>query len=465
MSGLPGQVDNDGGGGQDKGDRDPQVESQLELPEEVGGPSVQPELTPVNMPLHMTDAEVVKHRLLEKGLAKFDETRPVVGVAREGSRRRSRKLSIGGVRMDYDVEEKKEDSSVGRNSSDNSEKDPKKVEERSPLPSGVIRTVGSARRLTKNQSTRLAKFGTVLPVSGKEAKEMMRKSLTKPKNGVGGVTIKEGEEMDMQEEESMDGQSVASSQSPMSPDRSSKLLTLNSFKSQRSFGATKKQRNQTVIGKTFSFAARRVTNIVGLLGKKGNNHAGERRESALRKAQEDAWEKLLNDHLENSVPQLRRYLRWKEDYAYFMKRKEGKFDERVLSPILMKRGKCLCPLSKQSCGPMDPYEYTVHCVRCKEELPPFSDQMVAMSNAIGEPDNVIAHRNAFGLEQEEERDMLAAQEVYIEALEDDRMSIAEGRSVMHARKLHTHRHGADSGRRSVRRSTQERKSVAATKGA
>ena len=461
MSGLPGQVNDGGEGGPDKdAGGDPIGKKELRLlSEEVGDPSVQPELTPVNMPLHMTDADVVKNRLLQKGGIKVDETRALEGTeaqAREmGSRRRSRKVSIGGVRMEYATEEKKEELSAGRNTSDNSEKDPNSSGQ--ALAPGVIRTAGSARRLTKNQSIRLKNFGTVLPVSANEAKKLKRNSVA---NGAAG-TINEDEELKIDEKSNSDSMG-----SPSSPEtRNSKLLALHSFKSQRGSLKGGKQRNQSVIGKTFSFAAKRVSNIVNLLGKKGNRESNESR-SSLRRAQEDAWEKLLNDHLENSVPQLRRYLRWKEDYAYFLKRKAGKFDERVLTPILMKRGKCRCLLSKQSCGPMDPFEYMVHCAKCKEELPPFADQMVAMSEAIGEPDNPIAHRNAFGLEQEEERDMLEAQEIMIETLEEDRMNIAEGRSVMHARKLHTHRshHGGDSARRSVKPSVRERKKSIARKG-
>ena len=102
---------------------------------------------------------------------------------------------------------------------------------------------------------------------------------------------------------------------------------------------------------------------------------------------------------------------------------------------------------------MDPYEYVVHCSRCKKDLPPFADQMHAMTDAIGEPDNSIAHRNALGLEVEEERDMLAAQEILIETMEDDRRSIAEGRSVYGAKKHHHGHSDRLSTRRSVRRNS------------
>ena len=151
-----------------------------------------------------------------------------------------------------------------------------------------------------------------------------------------------------------------------------------------------------------------------------------------------AWQRLLDDHLPGAEAQLRRFLRWKEDYHYFLKKNKG-FDERkILDRFLTKRGTCTCCLSKQFCGPMDPYEYTVHCQLCQNELPPFADQMVAMSHAIGEPDSIVAHRNALGLEIEEEREMLLVQEVFIEQIEYDRASIAEGRSVVGGRKHHVH---------------------------
>mmetsp|Transcript_20180 Transcript_20180/g.42257 ORF Transcript_20180/g.42257 Transcript_20180/m.42257 type:complete len:457 (+) Transcript_20180:220-1590(+) len=446
MSGLPGQLNDDEEGGQEESSspRKNVEKLKLGLPGETGeGPSVHFELTPVNMPLHMTDSEVVKNRLLEKGGVELNHKEDDSREGESTMRKRTRKLSIGGARMVYQEEEKKEDRPAGKSRlSWKDEEDAKKnMKDISSSPGstglGGLRTAGSVRRLTKNQSYRLEKYGTVLPVSGKEAK-----ARTSVKSGIG-VVKEDGEE--------------ESVESPTTQEN--KKLRLYSFKSQSSMREKNRQqqRKGSVIGRTLSIAVKRVTvvaNAMNFMGKRRETGDSARRHSDLRRAQEEAWQKLLNDHLENSEPQLRRFLRWKEDYAYFLKkhhRGEDKFNEHSLDPILMKRGKCTCPLSKQSCGAMDPYEYIVHCARCKEELPPFADQMVAMSTAIGEPDSHVAHRNALGLEVEEERDMLAAQEMYIEDFEEDRMSIAEGRSVFGG-KLKTHRHHQkDSARRSVQR--------------
>lgn len=61
-------------------------------------------------------------------------------------------------------------------------------------------------------------------------------------------------------------------------------------------------------------------------------------------------------------------MRWKEDYHYFLRKNKGYDEKRILGSYLMKRGSCTCPLSKMSCGPMDPYEYTVHCRKCQNEV-------------------------------------------------------------------------------------------------
>ena len=133
------------------------------------------------------------------------------------------------------------------------------------------------------------------------------------------------------------------------------------------------------------------------------------------RAKEIDWESLLREHDVNSEYQIRRFLRSKEDYANFL-RKSGPFEEMSLGGLLKKRGTCTCPLSNQTCGAMDPFKYRVHCRECSAELPPFSDQMVAMSRAIGDPCDENAHRNARSLDREEENRVLLAQKVAFEGI-------------------------------------------------
>ena len=142
------------------------------------------------------------------------------------------------------------------------------------------------------------------------------------------------------------------------------------------------------------------------------------------------WQQMVWDHLPGSDSQLRRYARWKEDYSYFLRNHKGRvghpFDEATLCVILNKRGDCRCKLSVMDAGPLDPFEYEVHCSTCLKRLPPFADQMVAMSKAIdSDPHGTnMAHRNALGLELEEEREMLGLQMKEIEMIKEDRASVA-----------------------------------------
>jgi hypothetical protein len=143
------------------------------------------------------------------------------------------------------------------------------------------------------------------------------------------------------------------------------------------------------------------------------------------------WQQMVWDHLPGAEPQLKRFQRWKEDYDYFLKRHED-FDEmeEKNSKLLRKRGECKCRLSDQDAGPLDPWEYEVHCGMCMKRLPPFADQMVAMARAIeSDPKGLaMAHRNALALEAEEEKNLLTKQIALIQKIDDERTSIRESGS-------------------------------------
>ncbi|GMI07941.1 hypothetical protein TrVE_jg11158 [Triparma verrucosa] len=271
---------------------------------------------------------------------------------------------------------------------------------------GGLTTMASAKKLTRNQTFRLKKFGTVMPVSGGE--DASKKVAEASHELRGPDTTSPDQELMRSISKNFNAKG--------------RVKRLSTFK-----------RVVHKVGKM-----KRMLGAMGLRTKDSQDDSNENQEDKHKRA----WEALLNDHLEGADSQLRRYLRWQEDYRYFLKTQRDYDEVSSLSVRLSKRGTCRCPLSKQNCGPMDPYLYTVHCPRCSNLLPPFADQMVCMVTAIGQPDSVVAHRNAIGLEMEEERDMLMIQEVFIEQLDEDRQNIAEGRSVLGARRHHHHHGGS-----------------------
>ncbi|GMH93535.1 hypothetical protein TL16_g12655 [Triparma laevis f. inornata] len=386
-------------------------------------------VTPRSLPLHLTDSCVLKQRDL-------DDLSPKTGVGQgspPGFRSYVSRLDDGdqavipeseslelehmeekGKSLSYTAKLHSTPLSNGSNSNASGthyEQTMAEVKRETELKAEKERNAGlttmqSAKKLTKNQSFRLKKFGTVMPVAG-------------------GEEISSGKSSGKIE--------IRSPDSTTSPDQ--ELMRSIS----KAFPKKRVERSNTLVR-----VAKKVGNlkkVLGAMGLKKKKEEGEEEDNENKHKR--AWEKLLDDHLNGAESQLRRYLRWQEDYRYFLKTHKT-YDELLqLTSALNKRGTCLCPLSKQSCGPMDPYLYTVHCGRCKEELAPFADQMVCMVKAIGQPDSVVAHRNAIGLEMEEERDMLAMQEVFIEQLDEDKQNIAEGRSVLGARRHH-HHHGVGS---------------------
>jgi len=149
---------------------------------------------------------------------------------------------------------------------------------------GLIRGADSTRKLTKNQSYRLQTFGTVLPVSGKEAKERQL-------SGTGTI-----------------------SENPDSPDHSpgkgtkEQILSLHSFKS-RKFDDGKKKSKFRGSFKTMAKKVTGVTNIVGMLKRGGVSEvrAGQGRRSAGQEERSDdcslraQLERKLNSSLCSSL--------------------------------------------------------------------------------------------------------------------------------------------------------------------
>ena len=149
---------------------------------------------------------------------------------------------------------------------------------------------------------------------------------------------------------------------------------------------------------------------IGSIFSQGKQKTQDREsEETLKARRQNVWDQLCGDHLPGAEPQLRRFLRWKDDYAYFLKTEKKGFNQKTLTLLLTKRGDCRCALNGQNCGPLDPYEYDVLCKECDKLLPPFADQMVAMDVAIGQPNSSRAHKNVLALELEEETALLQVQ--------------------------------------------------------